>query len=133
MTVETILAAHERLADRAGFIVVEGVGGWRVPLNERQGVWDLARHLGYPVILVVGLRLGCINHALLTAEAISTDGLDLAGWVANQIAPNYPRLEATLDTLRARLQAPMLAYIPWLDWEDMQTVASYLDRGEEVQ
>jgi dethiobiotin synthetase len=130
VTIEAILAAHERLADRAEFMVVEGIGGWRVPLNEQQGVWDLARHLEYPVILVVGLRLGCINHALLTAEAISTDGLDLAGWVANQIAPDYPRLEATLDTLRARLQAPMLAYIPWLDWEDMQTVASYLGRGE---
>jgi dethiobiotin synthetase len=130
MTVEAILAAHKRVADRAEFIVVEGIGGWRVPLNDRQGIWDLARHLEYPVILVIGLRLGCINHALLTTEAISTDGLDLAGWVANQIAPDYPRLEATLDTLSARLQAPMLAYIPWLDREDMQAVASYLSQGE---
>jgi dethiobiotin synthetase len=133
MTVEAILAAHKRVADRAELMVVEGVGGSRVPLNERQGVWDLARHLEYPVILVVGLRLGCINHAVLTAEAIRTDGLDLAGWVSNQIDPNYPRLEATLDTLRARLQAPMLAHVPWLDREDMQAVASYLSRGEEVQ
>ena len=130
MTVEAILAAHKRVADRAEFIVVEGIGGWRVPLNDRQGIWDLARHLEYPVILVIGLRLGCINHALLTTEAISTDGLDLAGWVANQIAPDYPRLEATLDTLSARLQAPMLAHVPWLDREDMQAVASYLSQGE---
>jgi dethiobiotin synthetase len=129
MTVEAILAAHKRLAHWAEFIVVEGIGGWRVLLNNRQGIWELARRLGYPVILVIGLRLGCINHALLTAEAISTDGLDLAGWVANQIDPDYPRLEATLDTLRTRLQAPMLAYIPWLDQEDVQTVASYLSRG----
>jgi dethiobiotin synthetase len=130
MTVKAILAAHKRVADRAEFIVVEGIGGWRVPLNDRQGIWDLARHLEYPVILVIGLRLGCINHALLTTEAISTDGLDLAGWVANQIAPDYPRLEATLDTLSARLQAPMLAHVPWLDREDMQAVASYLSQGE---
>jgi dethiobiotin synthetase len=129
MTVEAILAAHKRLAHWAEFIVVEGIGGWRVLLNDRQGIWELARRLGYPVILVIGLRLGCINHALLTAEAISTDGLGLAGWVANQIDPDYPRLEATLDTLRTRLQAPMLAYIPWLDQEHVQTIATYLSRG----
>ncbi len=129
ISLENILAGHERLADQAEFIVVEGVGGWRVPLNDREGVWDLAQQLGYPVILVVGLRLGCINHALLTAEAIRSDRIQLAGWVANQIVADYTPVEATLATLAARLPAPMLAYVPWLEEQDVRVIASCLRQG----
>lgn len=129
ISLENIIAGHERLANQAEFIIVEGVGGWRVPINDREGVWDLARRLGYPVILVIGLRLGCINHALLTTEAICADGVNLAGWVANQIVADYTPVEATLDTLTARLRAPMLAYLPWLEREDVQLIASYLRQG----
>jgi dethiobiotin synthetase len=129
ISLENILARHARLADQAEFIVVEGVGGWRVPINNREGIWDLARRLGYPVILVVGLRLGCINHALLTAEAIRADGVDLAGWVANQIVAAYTPVQATLETLAARLQTPMLAYLPWLEREDVELIASCLREG----
>jgi dethiobiotin synthetase len=126
ITLDTVIAAYQKLVARAQFIVVEGVGGWRVPINDHQGVWDLARQLGDPVILVVGLRLGCINHALLTAETIVADGLSLAGWIANQIDPYYERAGATLDTLAVRIEAPMLAYIPWLESENVPVIASYL-------
>ena len=80
---EVIAAAYSRLAAAADVVVVEGAGGWRVPLNERDDMADLAQRLGLPVVLVVGLRLGCLNHALLTAESIAQRQLPWAGWVAN--------------------------------------------------
>lgn len=99
-------------ADR---IIVEGVGGWLVPLNRRQSVADLAQRLNLPVVLVVGLRLGCLNHALLTADAIRSRGLELAGWVANRIDPGFERCEENIATLQGRLDAPLLMRIPWFD------------------
>src|SRR5690606_17361601 len=91
------------LARGADFTLVEGAGGWRVPLAGTENLSDLAHALGLPVILVVGVRLGCINHALLTAEAIQRDGLVLAGWVANVIDPHTSRLDDNLQTLTERL------------------------------
>lgn len=88
-----------------GFVLVEGAGGWRVPLNDRETLADLARELGGGVILVVGMRLGCINHALLTAEAIARDGLALAGWVANQCGERMSCHEENVATLRRWLPA----------------------------
>lgn len=102
------------LDKQADFTVVEGAGGWRVPLAEGQALSDLAIALQLPVILVVGVRLGCINHALLTAEAILRDGLPLAGWVANLVDPQTSRLEDNLATLTERLPAPCLGYVPRL-------------------
>ena len=96
----------------ADFLVVEGAGGWRVPLGDTETLADTARLLGLPVVLVVGLRLGCLNHALLSAEAIRADGLRLAGWVANPLDPPMPRLEENIATLGRRLPAPMLARLP---------------------
>lgn len=93
---------------RADITLVEGAGGWRVPLNEGETLADLARELQLPVILVVGLRLGCINHALLTAEAIRRDGLVLAGWVANGIDPAMAARQENIATLRALLPAPCI-------------------------
>jgi len=93
--------------------LVEGAGGWRVPLNDQETLADLARALGLPVILVVGLRLGCINHALLTAEAIRADGLVLAGWAANGIDPEMPEQQANIAALQQRLPAPLLGVLPW--------------------
>lgn len=95
-----------------GFI--EGAGGWRVPVNERENLSQLPVALELPVILVVGMRLGCLNHALLTAEAIARDGLTLAGWVANGIDPKMAYQEDNLHTLTAALQAPCLGMIPYL-------------------
>jgi dethiobiotin synthetase len=104
--------ACRRAGDDADFLVVEGAGGWRVPLNARETLAEVARLLELPVVLVVGLRLGCLNHALLSAEAIRADGLDLAGWVANPIDPAMPRLEENIAALEARLGAPLLARLP---------------------
>jgi dethiobiotin synthetase len=98
----------------ADLVLIEGAGGWRVPLNRSQTMADLARELNIPVILVVGMRLGCINHALLTAEAIAADGLTLAGWVANRVDPAMACYQENLDTLKLRLRAPLLAEIPHL-------------------
>lgn len=108
------LAAGARtLATDADLLLVEGAGGWRVPLTADTGFADLAVALGYPVVLVVAVRLGCINHALLTAEAIRRDGLPLAGWIANVMVPDEPRLQAQIGSLEARLACPRLATLPW--------------------
>jgi dethiobiotin synthetase len=97
---------------RADLVLVEGAGGWRVPLNERETLADVAAELALPVILVVGLRLGCLNHALLTAEAIRRDGLVLAGWIGNAIDPQMLAREENVATLAAALDAPLLGVLP---------------------
>ena len=106
-------ASFHALRQHADAVVVEGAGGFIVPLHEGAGGLatsaDLAARLRLPVILVVGLRLGCLNHALLTQEAIARRGLTLAGWVANGIDPDMTEQAANLATLRANLQAPLLA------------------------
>ncbi len=107
-----ICQAFARLRALAEVVWVEGVGGFRVPLDERIDAADLARILNLPVVLVVGMRLGCLNHALLTAEAVARRGLTLAGWVANRIDPEMDRFEANLETLQARLSAPLLGVAP---------------------
>ena len=100
-----------QLAALADVVLVEGAGGWLAPLNEDLSMADLAAGLGWPVILVVGMRLGCINHALLTAQAITARGLTLAGWVANQIDPDMARYTDNLATLKQRLLAPILGEV----------------------
>jgi dethiobiotin synthetase len=94
--------------------VAEGAGGWLVPLNEHETMADLAAALGWPVILVVGMRLGCLNHALLTAAAVRASGLTLAGWVANSAGPPMPALAGNIATLEAQLGAPRLGSLPYL-------------------
>ncbi|MGH8754097.1 MAG: dethiobiotin synthase [Burkholderiales bacterium] len=104
-----IKTAFEQLRKTAEVVVVEGVGGFKVPLNSRQDSADLAGLLGVPVILVVGMRLGCLNHALLTSDAIEARGLKLAGWVANCIDPHMAALQENLRALEERLGGPPLA------------------------
>ena len=99
---------------QADFVVVEGVGGFRVPLGVDRDSADLAVALGLPVILVVGLRLGCINHALLTAEAVAARGLKLAGWVANTVDPDMARRDENIAALAGHLDAPLLGVLPRL-------------------
>jgi dethiobiotin synthetase len=115
------------LDKRADFTLVEGAGGWRVPLAGQATLSDLAIALKLPVILVVGVRLGCINQALLTAEAIMRDGLPLAGWVANLVDSHTSRVEANLATLAERLPAPCLGYLPRLADPSPAIVAGYLN------
>jgi len=108
-----ILTTYLRLCAEADVVVVEGVGGWQVPLGDGLQLPDLARALGLPVILVVGLRLGCLNHAQLSARAIHEDGLILAGWVANKINPDFEHCAGNLATLKQVMKAPLLGEIPW--------------------
>ena len=108
------------------FAVVEGAGGWRVPLNDRETLASVAKQLNFPVILVVGMKLGCISHALLTAEAIVRDGLPFAGWVANRIDPEMEEYEANLDSLKQRLPGLFLGAIPFIESVDPRSVAKYL-------
>jgi dethiobiotin synthetase len=107
-----IRAAFARLAAVSDWLVVEGAGGWRVPLGERHTMADIARELRLPVVMVVGMRLGCLNHALLTAEAVARDGLRLLGWVANRVDAHMPAADANLATLRSWIKAPLLACFP---------------------
>jgi dethiobiotin synthetase len=122
-----IVDAHRVALTRADIVVVEGVGGFRVPLDDTHDTADLAVALGLPVVLVVGMRLGCISHALLTAEAIAARGLPLAGWVANRVDPNMLYPEENIATLKARLSAPLLGVIPHLVPADAARAAVHLD------
>lgn len=110
-----IVNAYANLRSRADWIVVEGAGGFLVPIGSGLTMADVARALDLPVLLVVGIRLGCLNHALLTCDSIDRCGLALAGWVANCIDPGMPRLEQNVTALRERIAAPLLgiaAYDP---------------------
>jgi dethiobiotin synthetase len=111
--VQRILHHFHRLRRGAETTVVEGVGGWLVPLNGGQTLADLALAMGLPVVLVVGVRLGCLSHALLSAESIERHGLALAGWVANCVEPRMPAVEQNIASLRERLGVPLLGTIPW--------------------
>ena len=114
--------------ERPDFAVIEGAGGWLVPLNETEDLAGLAANIGLPVILVVGLRLGCLNHALLTAQAIVAGGLSLAGWIATTPGISMERLDENLETLHARLPAPCVGVIPPLGpAPDIDVAAAALD------
>ena len=118
--VANLAAAYRQLGAHADAVVVEGAGGFLVPLSETQHGGDLAQALGLPVLLVVGLRLGCLNHALLSAEAIRARGLTLVGWIANPLDPHMPALDDNVAYLRRQLRAPLWAQLPYQaepDWD----------------
>lgn len=117
------------LMHKADLKLVEGAGGWRVPISDRELLSGLPKQLGLPAILVVGVRLGCINHAVLTAEAILKEGVRLAGWVANVIDPDMEALEGNLQTLTAMLPAPCLGVLPWSPGKSPADLAPCLDLG----
>ena len=104
--------AFRILAGLADVVVIEGAGGWLVPLDEKHALADFAKRVKADVILVVGLRLGCLNHALLTEQAIAHSGLKLAGWVANGIDPHFERASDNVRALQERLKAPLLGVVP---------------------
>lgn len=113
--------------------LVEGAGGWRVPINNHETMADLAKALSLPVILVVGMRLGCLNHALLTAEAIRADGLQLAGWVANELSTDMPAIEENVATLKRHISAPMLARFSFGQVLDVSIESHGLDINKLVE
>jgi dethiobiotin synthetase len=122
----SILAAHARLAQDADALIIEGVGGWAAPLSASLMQADLVRTLRVPVVLVVGLRLGCLNHALLSARAIAADGAHLAGWIASHVDPEMERVEDNIQMLRERLPAPCWGVLPHAQHPDPEQLAARL-------
>ncbi|HST29034.1 MAG TPA: dethiobiotin synthase [Rudaea sp.] len=129
---DPINAAFAALSTNDDFVVVEGVGGWMVPLSDTLMQADLVRALRLPVILVVGLRLGCLNHAQLSARAILDDGCKLAGWIANRVDPQMDCAEENLATLRALLPAPCLGALPHASAPDPRALAVHLRAAVSV-
>ncbi|MGH8578683.1 MAG: dethiobiotin synthase [Gammaproteobacteria bacterium] len=129
---DAIWRDFQHLDGKSDFTLVEGIGGWAVPLNERERLSDLVRRMAIPVILVVGLRLGCINHALLSAEAIGNDGIPLLGWVANGIDDHYRNSDQTLYTLSAQISAPMLDFVPWVHPLSPEHIAECLGNAADL-
>ncbi|MBU0622804.1 MAG: dethiobiotin synthase [Gammaproteobacteria bacterium] len=121
-----ILTSYRELAAQADEVVVEGAGGFLVPLNDKQTTADLAKELDLPVILVVGMRLGCLNHALLTVRAIDDHQLECAGWVANVLDESMPALQENIETLCERIAAPLLGIVPHQPQPDAQAAAAHL-------
>jgi dethiobiotin synthetase len=121
-----IVACHRQLLQLADAVVVEGAGGFLVPLSASETGADLAEALGLPVVLVVGLRLGCLNHALLTLEALHARGLKLAGWVANHIDPAMLAQDDNISFLQQQLNAPLLARMAWQREPDARTITMEL-------
>jgi len=122
-----ILDARDRLSSPGRLVFVEGVGGWLVPLDGQWGVEDLARALDLPVVLVVGMRLGCLNHAMLSERAILASGCAMAGWVANYFDGPFPRAEENLETLRQHMKTPMLGVLPFVSGADPDALSRHFD------
>jgi dethiobiotin synthetase len=125
----TLEQAYRLLGVRAQVVIVEGAGGWRVPLEPRGYLSDFAEALQLDVVLVVGLRLGCINHALLTAEAIQAGSCRLVGWVGNVIDPDFAPLQDNLATLAERLTIPCLGVLPHNPTADAFALSGLIDLG----
>ncbi|PJC87651.1 dethiobiotin synthase [Vibrio sp. HA2012] len=118
------LAEHKQNAD---VVLVEGAGGWRVPVSDTEGLSSWVQQEKLPVILVVGIKLGCLSHALLTAEAIRNDGLELVGWVANRINPGTEHYADIIDTLESRMPAPKMGEIPYVPSVKRRDIGKYID------
>jgi dethiobiotin synthetase len=124
--VDEIINKYKEMEIDSDCVLVEGAGGWQVPLNNDETLADLAYALGLEVILVVAIRLGCLNHALLTAESITSRGCVLAGWVANQMLPDATTASANIHALEQRIGCPRLGTIPWQEDISAKFVANHL-------
>ena len=124
---EHILDAFNQISEGDHYTVVEGVGGWLVPLNPHYTVENLAQDLLLPVIIVVGLRLGCLNHALLTERAILSSGCKVAGWVGNHMSPEFTMSNENIQTLEREMESPNLGVFPFLESVNPEALAQYLN------
>jgi len=111
ISLDAIQHAYQRLRDLADVVIVEGVGGWAVPINASQTMADVAKMMNLPVLMVVGMRLGCLNHAILTAQSIQSSLLSLVAWVANSPDPDMPVLQENIDTLKNFVPAPLASVV----------------------
>jgi dethiobiotin synthetase len=126
ININNIVNKYNELSNLSDCVLVEGAGGWQVPLNADETLADLAGALGLEVILVVGIRLGCLNHALLSAQSIVSSGCDLAGWVANHMLPGSEATAANINALESRLTCPRLGTIPYKTGPSARFVANCL-------
>jgi dethiobiotin synthetase len=124
--ISVIAKSYRELAEKAEVVIVEGAGGLLVPLDAQRDCADLAKELALPVILVVGMRLGCLNHALLTVEAIAARGLTLSGWVANVLDGTMPALQENIEALRERIVSPLLGVVPYMAKPDARAASGQL-------
>ncbi|MBL1261434.1 MAG: dethiobiotin synthase [Thiotrichaceae bacterium] len=129
VTVKKLSDYFENIKNCADYFIVEGAGGWLVPLNETESMADVPKAFGLDIILVVGMRLGCLNHALLTAAAIEQNGNHLVGWVANIIDPSMLMIEKNILTLKKSIKAPLLGTLPHMDTKEIDAASQKLEVG----
>ncbi|WP_455366429.1 dethiobiotin synthase [Kaarinaea lacus] len=127
IAMEQILACYQQIASKADIVIVEGAGGWLVPINDKETLADIAIQLDLPVILVVGMRLGCLNHALLSVESIQRKGLKLCGWIANDITPAMEKSTENVASLQQRITAPLLGILPYNPAATYSQLKQHLD------
>ncbi|MCB1736222.1 MAG: dethiobiotin synthase [Gammaproteobacteria bacterium] len=127
MDPDVIQGVVQAVGEQADRVIVEGVGGWQVPIDDFVNTADLAELLGLPVIMVVGLRVGALNHALLTAEAIYARGVPIGGWLVNVVDPEMTRIDENIETLQRQIAFPYLGRVPWLTHPSAEEIATYLD------
>ena len=124
---DMISRAFDELSAAHALVIIEGAGGWRVPLDDQRDMSAIALRLRTPVVLVVGLTLGCLNHALLSAEAIKASGCELAGWAGSCIDAEFAHIDENIDTLRSRIEAPCLGILPHKPDAKPDDMARYID------
>lgn len=122
-----VAACYNQIIEQSEIVIVEGAGGWLVPINDSETMADLAMHIHLPVILVIGMRLGCLNHALLSVESIKNSGLTLAGWIANNISEQMDRCQENIYSLKHRIPAPLLGNVQHNMHNTADQNAAYLD------
>ena len=127
MQTEPLLADLNNIREQCDIVMVEGAGGWLVPFNKSETMADVAKSMDLQIILVVGMRLGCLNHALLTQDSIKQMGMRFSGWIANSIIPDFPYSTESLHTLEKRLHAPLLGTIPYKKLPDPVYISNHLD------
>jgi dethiobiotin synthetase len=127
ITIDLLRVALARIEKQSDMVIIEGAGGWLVPLNEDQDVSDIPAILNLPVILVVGLKLGCINHARLSMQSIQARGCRVIGWIGTQIDPEMTNVDENIETLKQYLPVQCLGVVPWLENRNAETVAGYLE------
>ena len=128
---DVIISNYKKLQAQSDMVIIEGFGGWKVPINANLSLKDMVLAMKTPVVLVVGIRLGCINHALLTAEAIVQDGCHLIGWIANQIDASFVGQQA-IDTISEYLSVPLLAQMPYLDTLNIPILANKIAEFNKI-
>ena len=129
--IEKINECYQAIANQNDYLIVEGAGGWLVPINDRESMADIAISLNLPVILVAGIRLGCLNHTLLSIESILSSGCELTGWIANHLTEDISANQKNINALQQRITAPLLGSIPWQADIDPGNISKHIILSEQ--